>query len=61
MNCSFCESTMKPGIGITFVRKTGKTLNFCKRKCEKNMIDLGRKPRKVKWITKPKKPKTTKK
>jgi len=52
MNCSFCETTLKQGTGITFVRKTGKTLNFCTRKCEKNLIQLKRKPRKTKWVTK---------
>ena len=55
MNCSFCEKTIKEATGIIFVRKTGKALNFCTRKCEKNLIQLGRKPRKTKWVTKQKK------
>ncbi|MFB6088825.1 MAG: 50S ribosomal protein L24e, partial [Candidatus Aenigmatarchaeota archaeon] len=35
-----------------FVRKNGKSLYFCSSKCEKNMLKLGRKPRKVKWTKK---------
>ena len=38
-----------------YVQKTGKILRFCSRKCEKNMLKLGREPRNVKWVTKKKK------
>jgi len=30
-------------------RSTGKTINFCSSKCEKNMLKLKRLPRKAKW------------
>ena len=47
--CSFCENVIKPGTGKVFVRKTGKLLNFCSNKCEKNLLKLKRKPATVKW------------
>lgn len=49
MRCSFCGRVAKKGTGKMFVRKTGKIIYFCSRKCEKNMIKLERKPRKVRW------------
>lgn len=47
--CTFCGSNIPPGTGMVFVRTTGKILNFCSMKCEKNMLHLGRIPRRVKW------------
>ena len=32
------------------VKKDGSIYFFCSSKCEKNMIKLGRVPRKVKWV-----------
>jgi large subunit ribosomal protein L24e len=32
-----------------YVRRDGKVLYFCSRKCEKNMLKLRRNPRKLKW------------
>lgn len=32
-----------------YVKKDGKILYFCSMKCEKNMLKLGRKERKIKW------------
>ena len=49
MKCSFCGTDIPPGTGLMYVQKDGKILYFCSRKCEKNMLKLGRKPRKVKW------------
>ena len=49
MNCTFCGCNMVPGTGILFVKKTGKIMNLCSKKCEKNSLKLGRIPRKVKW------------
>lgn len=54
MKCSFCGKEIKPGTGIIFVFKTGKKLNFCSRKCERNMLVLKRKPTKLKWAKKQK-------
>ncbi|MFH0978693.1 MAG: 50S ribosomal protein L24e [Candidatus Woesearchaeota archaeon] len=47
--CSFCGETLKPGTGKMYVKKDGKILYFDSNKCEKNMIKLGRNPRKFKW------------
>ena len=49
MECSFCGRTIPEGAEVIFVTRKGKALYFCTSKCEKNMIKLGRKPRKVKW------------
>ena len=47
--CSFCGYEIEPGAGKMVVRKDGKILYFCSRKCEKNMLGLKRNPRKLKW------------
>ena len=52
MRCSFCGKEIAQGTGKIFVLKTGKTLNFCSSKCERNMLVLKRKPHKVKWASK---------
>lgn len=49
MKCSFCGYEIDKGTGIMYVKKDGKVLYFCKSKCEKNMLKLGRKPLNVKW------------
>lgn len=49
VNCSFCGSEIKKGTGKMFVRDNGTILRFCKSKCEKNMLKLGRDARKFKW------------
>jgi len=49
MECSFCGDSIPEGSEVIFVTRKGKALYFCTSKCEKNMIKLGRKPRKVKW------------
>jgi large subunit ribosomal protein L24e len=52
MKCSFCAKDVEPGTGMAIVQKTGKMLHFCSSKCRKNMLKLGRNPRKTKWVTK---------
>jgi len=47
--CSFCGNEIEPGTGKIYVRKDGKILHFCSRKCEKNMMVLKRNPRRLKW------------
>lgn len=34
---------------MMYVKKDAKIFYFCSRKCEKNMIILGRKPRNITW------------
>ena len=48
-NCNFCGTQIEPGTGILYVRKDGNTLNFCTRKCQVNMVQMKRVPRRVKW------------
>jgi large subunit ribosomal protein L24e len=48
-NCSFCGNDIEPGTGKIFVKKDGTVLNFCKNKCQKNMLKLKRVPRRVEW------------
>ena len=47
--CSFCGYVIEQGTGKFFVTKGGKVLNFCSRKCEKNLLKLNRLPRNFKW------------
>ncbi|MBU1941134.1 MAG: 50S ribosomal protein L24e [Candidatus Thermoplasmatota archaeon] len=47
--CSFCGSEIEPGTGKLYIKKDGTVLNFCKNKCQKNMVQLNRVPRRVQW------------
>ncbi|MBI1969801.1 50S ribosomal protein L24e [Candidatus Woesearchaeota archaeon] len=47
--CSFCGKAFPGGTGKLFFKTDGKILYFCKSKCEKNMISLGRNPRNIRW------------
>ncbi|RLI92867.1 MAG: hypothetical protein DRO89_01260 [Candidatus Altiarchaeales archaeon] len=49
MECSFCGRDIERGTETIFVTKKGKVFYFCSSKCEKNLLKLGRKPRKIKW------------
>jgi large subunit ribosomal protein L24e len=40
---------MEKGTGKLVIEKNGKMFWFCSSKCEKNMMKLGRDPRKFKW------------
>lgn len=51
-NCSFCGENITPGKGTMYVKNDGTVLYFCSSKCEKNMLDLGRKPENVEWTEK---------
>ena len=51
-NCSFCKGELERGTGKMFVRRDGTSLYFCSSKCERNMMNLGRAPRKMLWLTK---------
>ena len=48
-SCSFCGNDIEPGTGKMFVRKDGTVLYFCKNKCQKNLLQLKRIPRRVQW------------
>ncbi|MBS3108181.1 50S ribosomal protein L24e [Candidatus Woesearchaeota archaeon] len=47
--CSFCGYQLAPGSGKKYVENSGKAYHFCSGKCEKNMMVLKRKSRKIKW------------
>ena len=47
--CSFCGKEIEKGTGKMYVKKDGNVLNFCTSKCQKNMVDLKRAPRKTAW------------
>ena len=49
VSCSFCGISIEKGTGKIFVLNTGKILNFCGSKCEKNMLKLKRTASKLKW------------
>jgi len=49
MECSFCHNEIERGTEKIFVTKRGDIFYFCSSKCEKNLLKLRRKARKVKW------------
>ncbi len=49
LTCSFCGKQIDPGTGLMYVRNDNQRSYFCSRRCERNMLRLGRKARKMKW------------
>lgn len=49
MDCSFCGKNIPKGTGFLFAKKTGQVYSFCSRKCEHNMLHLGRQSRDTRW------------
>ncbi|HHF55736.1 MAG TPA: TRASH domain-containing protein [Thermoplasmatales archaeon] len=47
--CNFCGNEIEPGTGLMYVKKDGTIYYFCSSKCRKNMLELGRDPKKVRW------------
>lgn len=47
--CTFCGDEIEPGTGRMYVKKDGVIYHFCTSKCFKNMIQLGRVPRRTTW------------
>lgn len=56
--CSYCKKDYDTHKGLTLVMNDGTTQNFCSSKCRKNK-KLGRDVRKVKWVKKEKKTKSS--
>ena len=50
--CTFCGDEIEPGTGKLFVKNDGTALNFCSSKCQKNMLELNRVPRRTRWSSK---------
>src|SRR4030043_64325 len=47
--CTFCGDEIEPGTGRMYIKKDGVVYNFCSSKCFKNLIILGRVPRRTTW------------
>ena len=47
--CTFCGEEIEPGTGRMYVKKDGVIYHFCTSKCHKNLIKLGRVPRRTTW------------
>ncbi|OGS41529.1 MAG: hypothetical protein A3K67_00205 [Euryarchaeota archaeon RBG_16_62_10] len=47
--CTFCGDEIEPGTGRMYVKKDGVVYQFCTSKCFKNMVLLGRVPRRTTW------------
>ena len=47
--CSFCGSDIEPGTGKMFVRRDGTVFFFGSSKCERNLLNLRRVPRTIRW------------
>jgi large subunit ribosomal protein L24e len=52
--CSFCKTNYEFPRGTTVVLKDGSIRFYCSSKCRKN-AEMGRLPKKVKWVKKAKK------
>ena len=50
MKCTFCNKEIPKGRGTMFVRKDGKVVTFCSRKCINN-LKLKRSGKKLKWTS----------
>ncbi len=49
MKCSFCNKEIRKGSGMVYVKTDGTMIYFDSGKCMKNMLELKRKPSKLKW------------
>lgn len=47
--CTFCGDEIEPGTGRMYIKKDGIVYNFCSSKCFKNLVELGRVPRRTTW------------
>jgi len=47
--CTFCGDEIEPGTGRMYIKKDGVVFHFCSSKCFKNLVILGRVPRRTTW------------
>jgi large subunit ribosomal protein L24e len=47
--CTFCGDEIEPGTGRMYIKKDGVVYHFCTSKCYKNLVLLGRIPRRTTW------------
>lgn len=50
-NCSFCKKNYSDHKGVVIFTNDGRSVFYCSSKCRNN-ANLGRDPKKVKWIKK---------
>lgn len=50
--CSFCGKEIEPGTGKMYVKRDATTFQFCSNKCQKNLVELKRSPRRTRWTKK---------
>lgn len=48
-SCTFCGSPIEAGTGKMYIKRDGTVLNFDRAKCQRNMVELGRINRHVRW------------
>ncbi|HIH20550.1 TPA: 50S ribosomal protein L24 [Candidatus Micrarchaeota archaeon] len=48
VKCTFCSKEIHIGTGFVIFKKSGQALNYCSRKCMRN-LEMGRNPRNYKW------------
>lgn len=56
--CSFCKKNYKEPKGLTIFTLDGRAVHYCSSKCRRN-FNLKREPKKVNWIKREKKTKTS--
>jgi large subunit ribosomal protein L24e len=49
VKCDFCKKVIAEGTGKMYVTKSGRVMDFCSMKCEKNLLKLNRKSRTTAW------------
>jgi len=49
VKCDYCGKNIEKGTGKMFIKDSGKIINFCTKRCEKDMLVFGRKSREQKW------------
>ena len=47
--CNFSGEEIEPGTGLMYVKRDGTVLWFKSSKARKNMVNLNRNPRRIKW------------
>ena len=47
--CTFCGLEIEPGTGKMYIKKDGTIFHFCSSKCQKNLVQLKRVPRRTEW------------
>ena len=49
VKCVFCGKEKSPHKGIHLIKNDGSVSYFCSSKCRRNVLNLGRDRRKIRW------------